>query len=103
MKGTNVLPILFDQIEVQHKFYCLDTKVSQALIGYDFIRKHKIDILSSANCIVIQNVPIITHFHKYRKSVGFIISEKCSIAPSSEHILVCQPEESEVQLLSEEF
>ena len=40
-----------------------------ALLGYNFLRENKVDILTSANCLLIQNVPIITHLHTRRNNV----------------------------------
>ena len=79
----------------------MDTKLSLALLGYDFLRKNKVDILTSANCLLIQNVPIITHMHKIRKTDWVILTANSTIEPYSENILERQTEE-QAQLLSED-
>ena len=43
-----------------------------------FFCKTNIDILTSANCLLIQNVPIITHMHKRRNSIRENISRHIS-------------------------
>ena len=63
------LTITFDKIKITHKFLIVDTKLFFALLGYDFLRKNKVDILTSANCLLIQNVQLITHMHKRRNNV----------------------------------
>ena len=102
IKGSLELTICLDTIELQHKFLCVDTKVTQALIGYDFIRKNKIDILTSANCLIAHNVPILTHIHKSRKSVGVILTDNSVVYPSTEQILTGQTEDIEAHLTAEE-
>ena len=62
---------------------------------------NKVDILTSANCLLIQNAPIITHMHKSRKTVGVILTANFTIEPYSENLLEGQTEEEEAQLLSE--
>ena len=69
IKGSVELTIAIDKIEITHKFLCVDTKLSLALLGYDFLQTQKVDILTSANCLLLQNVPIITHMHKRRNKV----------------------------------
>ena len=59
IKRSIELNVAFDKIEITRKFLCVDTNLSLALLGYDFLRKNKVDILNSANCLLIQNVPII--------------------------------------------
>ena len=44
IKGSVELTVAFDKIEITHKFLCVDTKLSLAVLGYDFLRKNKIDI-----------------------------------------------------------
>ena len=44
IKGSAELTVTFDKIEITHKFVCVDTKLSLALLGYDFLRKTKVDI-----------------------------------------------------------
>ena len=68
MKGSVELTVAFYKIEITHKFLCVYTNLSLALLGYDFLRKNKVDILTNANCLIIKNVPIITHMHKSRKT-----------------------------------
>jgi hypothetical protein len=101
VKGAIILPIELEGVELFHKFLCVDTQVSSALIGYDFIRKHKIDILTSANCILVQNIPVLTHIYQAQRSVGVIITEDAKIFPTSEVLLVGQTEEAEAHLISE--
>ena len=69
IKGSVEFTITFDKIKIKHTFLCVDTKLSLALLGYDFFRQNKVDILTSANCLLIQNVPILTHMHKMRNNV----------------------------------
>ena len=102
IKGSIDLTIAFDKIEISQKFLCVDSQLSLALLGYDFIRKNKVDILTSANCLLIQNVPVITHMLKKRKSVGVILTANTSIAPHSENIAECQAEESEAHLIDKD-
>ena len=80
----------------------MDTKLSLVLLGYDVFRKNKVDILTSANGLLIQNVPINTYMHKSRKTVGVILTTNSTIEPYSENILERQTEELEAQLLSED-
>ena len=101
IKGSVDLTVTFDKIEITHKFLCVDTKLSLALHGYDFLRKTNVDILTSANCLLFQNVPIISHMHKSRKTVGVIPTANFTIEPYSKNILDGQTEEQEAQLLSE--
>ena len=101
IKGSVVLNVNLDNIEIQHKFLCVETKVTQALLGYDFLHKNKIDILTSANCIIVQNMPILTHFHKSRKSIGVILTEDSIITPNSEQLVSGQTEEHEAHLITE--
>ena len=72
------------------------------MLGYDFLRKNKVDILTNANCLLIQNVPIISHMHKSRKTVGVILTANSTFEPYSENILEGQTEEQEAQLLSKD-
>ena len=67
--GSVELTITFDKIEITQNFLCVDTKLFLALLDYNFLRKNKVDILTSANCLQIQNVQIITHIHKRRNNV----------------------------------
>ena len=53
IKGSVDLTVTFDKIEITHKFLCVDTKLSLALLGYDFLRNNKVNILISANCLLI--------------------------------------------------
>ena len=102
IKGSAELTVTFDKIEITHKFLCVDTKLSLALLGFDFLGKNKVDILTSANCLLIQNVPIITHMHKSRKTVGVILTANSIIEPYSENGVEGQTEEQEAQLMSED-
>ena len=102
IKGSIDLTIAFDKIEITQKFLCVDSQLTLALLGYDFIRKNKVDILTSASCLLIQNVPIITHMHKSRKSVGVILTANTTVAPQSENILECQAEEDEAHLIEQD-
>ena len=43
-KGSAKLTVTFKRIEITHKFLCVDTNLSLALFGYDFLRKNKVDI-----------------------------------------------------------
>ena len=63
------LTITFDKILITQKVLCVDSKLSLALLVYDFLRKHNVDILTSAYCLLIQNVPIITHMQWRRNNV----------------------------------
>jgi hypothetical protein len=101
IKGSINLTIAFDKIEITQKFLCVDSQLSLALLGYDFISKNKVDILTSASCLLIQNVPVITQMLKSRKSVGVILNEDTSIAPHSESIIACQAEENEAHLIEQ--
>ena len=67
--GSVELTITFDKIEITQKFLCVDTKLFLAMLGSNFLRKNKVDIFTSANCLLIQNVQIITHMHKRRNNV----------------------------------
>ena len=69
INGSVELTITFDKIEITQKFLCVDTKLFLALLGYNFLRKTKVNIFTSANCLLIQNVQIITHMHKRRNCV----------------------------------
>ena len=102
IKNSAKLAVTFDKIEITHKLLCVDTKLSLALLGYNFLRKNKVDILTSANCLLIQNVPIITHMHKSRKTVKVILTANFTIEPYSENILEGQTEEHEAPLISED-
>ena len=95
IKGSVELTVAFDKIEITQNFFCVDTNLSLALLGYDFLRKNKVDVLTSANCLLIQNVPIITHMHKSRKTVGVILTANYTIEPYSENILEGHTEEKE--------
>ena len=53
IKESAELTVTFDKIEITLKFLCVDTNLSLALLGYDFLRKNKVDILTSANCLLI--------------------------------------------------
>ena len=87
IKGTAKLTVTFDKIEIIHTFLCGNKKLLLALLGYYFLRKKKVDILTSANCLLIQNVPIITHTHKSRKTVGVILTANSIIEPYSENVV----------------
>ena len=67
--GSFELTITFDKIKITQKFLCVDTKLFLALLGYNFLRENKVDILTSATCLLIQHVPIITHLHTRRNNV----------------------------------
>ena len=69
IKGSVELTITIDKIEIMQKNFWVDTKLFPSLLGYDFLRKNKVDILTSANCLLIQNVQIIIHMHKRPNSV----------------------------------
>ena len=102
IRGSAELTVTFDKIEITHKFLWVDTKLSLALLGYDFFRKNKVDILTSAICLLIQNVPIITHMHKRRKTVGVILTENSIIEPYSENVVKRHTEEHDTQLMSDD-
>ena len=102
INGSAELTVTFDKIEIIHKFLCVDTKLSLALLGYNFLRKNKVDILINANFLLIQNVPIITHMHKSRKTVGVILNANSTIEPYSENVVEGQTEEQEAQPMSED-
>ena len=87
IKGSAKLTVTCDKIKITHKFLCVDTKLSLALLGYDFLRNNKVDILTCANCLLIQIVPIITHMHKSRKTVGVILTANSIIEPYSENVV----------------
>ena len=72
------------------------------MLGYDFLRKNKVDLLSWSNCLLIPNVPIITHMHKSRKTVGIILTANSTIEPYLENILKAQREEQKAQLITED-
>ena len=101
IKGLVELTVAFDKIEITHKFLCMDTNLSLALLGNNFLPKNKLDILTSANCLQIQNVPIITQMLKSCKTVGVILTANSTIEPYSENILEGQTEEQEAYLISE--
>ena len=73
-----------------------------ALLGDDFLRKPKVDILTSANRLLIQNVPIITHMHKSRKTIKVILNANSTIEILSKNIFERQTDEQEAQLMSED-
>ena len=77
------------------------TNLSLALLGYDFLRKNKINILTTANCLLIQNVPIITYMHQSRITVE-VLTANFIIEKYSENILEKQTEKQEDQQLSED-
>ena len=56
----------------------MDTKLFFELLGYDYLRKKTVDILTSANCLLIQNVSIITHMQKMHNNVPEHISQHIS-------------------------
>ena len=56
IKVSVEITVAFDKIEKTHKLLCVNTKLSLALLVYDFLSKNKIDILTSANYSLIQNV-----------------------------------------------
>ena len=37
IKGSAELTVIFDKIEITHKFLCVDTKLSLAMLGYDLL------------------------------------------------------------------
>ena len=96
IKGSVELMITFDIIEITHKFLCVDTKLFLALLGYDFLLTNKVDILTSANCLLIQNVPIITHMYKRRNNVRENICRHISANETYEKLF-----ENEVLMLNE--
>jgi len=100
--GAIDLQITLERLTIMHRFLCVETKVSQALIGFDFISKNKIDILTSANCLLFKNVPILTHTYKSQKSVGVIVSQDTTVYPSTEVLLTGLTEESEAQLITQD-
>ena len=51
--GLVYLTLTFDKIEITQNFLCVDTKLFLALLSYNFLRKNKVDILMSANCLLI--------------------------------------------------
>ena len=101
IKGSVVLNISLDTIEIQHKFLSVETKVTQALLGYDFLHKNKVDILTSANCIIVENMPILTHFHKSRKSIGMILTIDSIVTANSEQLVRGQTEEHKAHMITE--
>ena len=56
MKGAVKLTVAFDKVEITKKFLSINTNQSLALLGYNFVFKNKINILISANSMLIQNV-----------------------------------------------
>ena len=102
IKGSVDLVIKFDTLELTHKFLCVDTDLSLALLGYDFIRKNKVDILTSANCLIIQNIPIMTYMRVGLKTIGVILTANETLEPFSENIIEGQADESEAQYTSKE-
>ena len=102
IKGSLELTLSFDKIEITHKFFCVDTKLSLALLGNDFLRKNKVDILTNANCLLFQNVPIIIHLHKSRTTVRVLLTANTTIEQYSENILEWLTEEQKAPLISED-
>ena len=102
IKGSVELTVAFEKIEITHKFLCVDTNLSLTLLRYDFLRKNKVDILTSANCLLIQNVLIITHMHKISKTIGVILTANSTIEPYSKNILKGKTEEQKAYSLSED-
>ena len=88
--------ITFDKIKITHKFLCVDRKLFFPLLGYNFIRKSKINILTCANCLLVQNVPIITHMYKRRNNVRENMGRHISANETYEKIF-----EYEVPMLNE--
>ena len=80
----------------------MDINLSLALLGYNFLRKNKVDTLTSANCLLIQNVPIITHMHTSRKTVKVILIGNSTIEPYSENLVEGQANQQEAQLMSDD-
>ena len=101
IKGSVELTVAFHKIENTHEFLCVNTNLSLELLSYDLFLKNELDILTSAICLLIQSVPIITHMHKSRKTVGVILTANSTIEPYWENILDKQTEEQEAQLISE--
>ena len=98
IKGSLELTLYFDKIEITHKFLCVDTKLSLALLGNDFLSKKKVDILTNANCLLFQNVPIIFHMHKSRTTVRVLLTENSTIEQYSENIFEWLAEEQKAPL-----
>ena len=92
--------VAFDKIEITHKFLCLNTYLSLALLGYDFLLKNTKNILTIANCLLILNVPIITHLHKSRKNSWGYSNCKLYYWKYSENILEGQMEQQDAHLMS---
>ena len=88
--------ITFDKIKITHKFLCVGTKLFFPLLGYNFICKSKINILTCANCLLVQNVPIITHLYKRRNNVRENMGRHISANETYEKIF-----EYEVPMLNE--
>ena len=87
IKGSVELTVAFDKIKITLKFLRGNTNLTLSLLGYNFLRKIKVDILIRANCLLIQNVPIITEMHKSSKTFGVILTASSTIEPYFENIL----------------
>ena len=61
VEGSTELPIQIGGLKIIHRFLIVRTEVANILLGSDFLKTNKCDIMTSVNSLVAGNVVIPTH------------------------------------------
>ena len=72
VEGSSELPIQVGGLEVTHRFIIVPTDVANILLGYDFLKQNKCDIMTSVKALVAGNVAVPTHSRLGITSIGIV-------------------------------
>ena len=100
--GSTEVRVQLGGVDVKHEFMIVPTEVADILLGCDFLTKHKCDILTSLNSIVLGNVTVPTHMKTTKTPINIIAVEDVSINGMSEHLVAAQLEECEAHMINQE-
>ena len=79
VKGSTELPIQIGGLDVLHHFIIVRTKVANILLGYDFLKTNKCDIMATVNSLVACNVVIFTNSRLSITSIGIVAIAESTI------------------------
>ena len=102
VEGSIERSIQIGSLELIYRFIIVSTEVVNILLGYDFLKTNKCDIMTSVNTLVAGNVAIFTHSRLSITSIGIIIIADSIGAAFTEVIVPGQIEEHETHLTFEQ-
>ena len=102
VEGSTELPIQIGGLEVVHRCIIVPTEVADILLGYDFLKINKCEIMTSVNTLVAGNVAIPTHSRLNITSIGIVAVADSTVEGFTEVIVPGQIEEHEVHLTYEQ-